>query len=168
MTTTARLLLASAITLFSVAVDQATKLWAQAALPHDAMHSYLGDFLRVGFTKNYGAFLGLGNQLPESWRYWIFTIMVGVFLVALLIYMVSAKALTYPALTGLSLFFSGGLSNFYDRLVHQGGVVDFLNLGFGGLRTGIFNVADVAIMLGAFVMIWQAWRQAPEKTSAPG
>jgi len=40
--------------------------------------------------------------------------------------------------------------------------VDFLNVGVGPVRTGIFNVADVAIMLGAAVLliaeIRAAWR----------
>lgn len=168
MTATARLLLVASISLLSIAVDQITKVWAQAALPHDGMHSLLGGVLRVGFTKNHGAFLGLGHQLPESWRYWIFTVLVGVFLACLLLYMFTAKSMNNPALTGFSLVFSGGLSNFYDRLVHQGGVVDFLNLGVGSLRTGIFNVADVAIMAGALLVIWQAWKQTPTAGSAPG
>jgi signal peptidase II len=48
----------------------------------------------------------------------------------------------------------GGLSNWFDRLVNEGRVVDFMNLGIGSFRTGIFNVADVAIMAGAAVMVF--------------
>jgi signal peptidase II len=43
----------------------------------------------------------------------------------------------------------GGLSNLLDRILHHGGVTDFVILGSGGLRTGIFNLADVAIFLGS-------------------
>ena len=39
-----------------------------------------------------------------------------------------------------------------DR-VTRGSVVDFLNVGVGPVRTGVFNVADVAIMVGAGVMV---------------
>lgn len=39
-----------------------------------------------------------------------------------------------------------------DRVV-RGSVVDFLNVGIGPLRTGILNVADVAIMLGAAFLV---------------
>jgi len=52
----------------------------------------------------------------------------------------------------VTLFVAGGASNWIDR-VARGSVVDFLNVGVGPVRTGIFNVADVAIMLGAAVML---------------
>jgi signal peptidase II len=55
-------------------------------------------------------------------------------------------------LLGLSLFVGGGASNWVDR-VTRGSVIDFLNVGLGSLRTGIFNVADVAIMLGAGIIV---------------
>jgi signal peptidase II len=37
--------------------------------------------------------------------------------------------------------------------MNNGGVVDFLNMGIGSFRTGIFNIADVYIMIGAGLMI---------------
>ena len=37
-----------------------------------------------------------------------------------------------------------------DRIV-AGHVVDFMIVGYGPLRTGVFNVADVALMLGAAI-----------------
>jgi signal peptidase II len=36
----------------------------------------------------------------------------------------------------------------------DGRVIDFLNVGIGGLRTGIFNVADVAIMVGVALFLF--------------
>jgi signal peptidase II len=67
------------------------------------------------------------------------------------------------ALLGLTLFVAGGASNWIDRLI-GGFVVDFLNVGVGPVRTGIFNVADVAIMAGAALMLLaevQAARKTP-------
>jgi signal peptidase II len=51
-------------------------------------------------------------------------------------------------LVGWSLVIGGGASNLIDRLVRDGRVVDFLRIGIGELRTGVFNVADAAIVLG--------------------
>ena len=48
---------------------------------------------------------------------------------------------------------SGGFSNLYDRITNHGGVVDFMNMGVGSLRTGIFNVADMAIMAGVLLLV---------------
>ena len=48
---------------------------------------------------------------------------------------------------------ASGLGNLIDRLTHHGLVTDFLNLGFGALRTGIFNVADVAGVVGIAILV---------------
>jgi signal peptidase II len=53
----------------------------------------------------------------------------------------------------LSLICGGGCGNLIDRIAHGGYVIDFLNVGVGGLRTGIFNIADMAIMAGALLMV---------------
>jgi signal peptidase II len=45
-------------------------------------------------------------------------------------------------------------------------VIDFMNVGIGPLRTGIFNVADMAIMLGVGIVMLDTWRSdghAPAK-----
>ena len=61
------------------------------------------------------------------------------------------------ALLGLAFFVAGGASNLADRLA-RGTVTDFINVGVGSLRTGIFNVADVAIMLGAALVAFGSFR----------
>ena len=63
-----------------------------------------------------------------------------------------------PSTLGLVLFVAGGTSNWIDRVI-QGSVVDFLNVGIGPLRTGIFNIADVAIMVGAGLVALGALRK---------
>jgi signal peptidase II len=45
-------------------------------------------------------------------------------------------------------------------------VVDFLNVGIGPLRTGIFNVADMAITAAAILLALDALRQPAEKRAA--
>lgn len=46
-----------------------------------------------------------------------------------------------------------GVGNLVGRIRYGGVVVDFMNIGIGPLRTGIFNVADLAIFAGALVLI---------------
>jgi len=55
----------------------------------------------------------------------------------------------------------GGLSNLVDRIAYDGHVVDFLNIGIGSLRTGIFNVADMAITAGALLLAFDSFRKSP-------
>ncbi|MBL4823310.1 MAG: signal peptidase II [Colwellia sp.] len=149
-----RILTILVVTLSCVGCDQGTKVLASEYLPKGQMTSYLNDILRIGYTENIGAFLGLGNTLSDSARFWIFVVLVGAFLFGLLAYLIQNSKQNLSSLIALSLIFSGGLSNFYDRVVNNGAVVDFLNIGIGSLRTGIFNVADIAIMLGVFMLFF--------------
>lgn len=142
------------ITFVSVAIDQVSKLWADRYLTHFTMNSYWGDIVRIGYVENHGAFLGLGSSLSESLRFWIFVVAVGLVLLTLFIYMFKSKQQNTYSLTCLALIFSGGVSNFYDRAMNDGAVIDFLNIGIGSLRTGIFNIADMAIMLGVFMLLF--------------
>ena len=48
---------------------------------------------------------------------------------------------------------AGGIGNLIDRATQNGLVTDFLNVGIGPVRTGIFNVADMAVTFGVIVFI---------------
>ena len=55
----------------------------------------------------------------------------------------------------MALVVGGGLGNLVDRVMREGAVVDFLNVGIGPVRTGIFNMADVFIVAGvSFLVLW--------------
>ena len=149
-----RVVLTLVVLLLTVGSDQLTKKVAVAELKGRPRRSFLGDTFRLEYAENPGAFLGLGGSLPGSWQFWILTIGVGALLLVMLGYLLWSPHLhTGPAL-GLAMMVAGGLSNWFDRLVNEGRVVDFMNLGIGSLRTGIFNVADVAIMAGAALMVF--------------
>lgn len=154
MTMIKRMLTVVLITVVSVVIDQGTKMYAAASLPKFKMDSYWADTIRIGYAENTGAFLGLGSSMSDSAKFWIFVCAVGAILFALLVYIFRTKTQPQLGIISLSLIFSGGISNFYDRATNNGAVIDFLNLGIGSLRTGIFNVADMAIMLGVFMLLF--------------
>lgn len=66
----------------------------------------------------------------------------------------------------LSLAVGGGIGNLIDRIAF-GSVTDFLNFGIGQVRTGIFNVADMAIMAGLFLFLYAAMKPKPNPTPTP-
>ena len=142
------------ICLVSIGLDQSTKWYATEYLSKFEMSSYWSDTLRIVYAENTGAFLGLGSGMSESAKFWIFVCAVGFILSALLIYILRTKTQTVYGLSSLILIFSGGISNFFDRATNNGAVIDFLNIGIGSLRTGIFNIADMAIMLGVFLLLF--------------
>ena len=135
----------------TVACDRVTKVLAAATLAGAPARSFFGDTLRQDYAENPGAFLGMGADWPPEWRAALFTgaAFVGLFVVGGLAWRLRHVR---GALVGLALFAAGSLSNLVDRVAY-GGVVDFLNVGIGSLRTGIFNLADVAILAGAALVV---------------
>lgn len=148
-----RRLVILSVLLVSIGCDQATKHLATTELRDTPSRSFLGDTFRLVYAENPGAFLGIGGQMGETARFWGFTVLVGLMLLGATVFLVlKGRELPGGHLAGLALLIGGGGSNWFDRLVNDGRVVDFLNLGIGSLRTGIFNVADVAIMGGALLI----------------
>ncbi len=121
----------------------------------------------MGYAENTGGFLSLGADLPRPVRTAVFTIATGVALLVLVAVAIRER-FAGPSGVGLVLFVAGGASNWIDRVL-SGSVVDFLNVGIGPIRTGVFNVADVAIMVGAGVVAFGAARREPptRKPEAP-
>jgi signal peptidase II len=150
-----RLLILLLMLLITVGCDQATKQIARDQLPRGETIVLWEDTVRLHYSENSGAFLSAGAQLGETLRFAIFTLGVAVILAGLAAYLLVARGLTWAPVVAMALVIGGGLGNLIDRLLHDGAVVDFLNLGIGGLRTGIFNVADVFIVAGVlFLFVW--------------
>lgn len=146
----------------SVGCDQATKVVARQHLEGIGTLSYLGDTFRLTYAENHGAFLGMGSNLPDGVRTLIFTVLVAIFLVGLAVWLFRGPAKSWVAIVASSLVIGGGIGNLIDRIVFDGGVTDFLNIGIGSLRTGIFNIADVWIMAGVFLLLFSPEMWAEE------
>jgi signal peptidase II len=141
--------------LSTIGCDRITKHAAATFLSGLPTRSYLADTVRLGYAENTGGFLSLGAELPAAVRTGLFTIGTG-FLLCVLVFIAIRRRWDRLSTLGLALFVAGGASNWIDRVI-RGSVVDFLNVGVGPLRTGVFNVADVAIMLGAAVIMIAAF-----------
>jgi signal peptidase II len=161
MRTLSRSLLVVLVLVGCVGCDQISKSVAREYLPGSGVHSYLGDTLRLEFAQNPGAFLSLGESLPPAIRYDGFTIAVGVVVAGLLGWALLSSRLGWRARLAITAIGAGGLGNVIDRLRFDGAVTDFLNLGVGSLRTGIFNLADATLMLGLIVLV-MVWKRPHE------
>lgn len=153
------------VALMTIACDRVTKHLATSALAGMPTRSFLADTIRLSYVENTGGFLGLGSELPVVVRTAVFTGATGLMLIALVVLAVRRKWQGWSAL-GITLFVAGGTSNLVDRIA-RGSVVDFLNVGIGPLRTGVFNVADMAIMLGAVLFIVTERRRGKEANPTP-
>jgi signal peptidase II len=149
-----RILLVLITVIACVGCDQTAKAVAERHLKQTRFVSLAGDTLRLHYTENRGGFLSLGAALSPAARTWIFIVAVGAALALLLAYLTLGSAYR-PGTMALALIAGGGMSNLIDRLMHDGVVVDFLNVGLGSMRTGIFNLADVAIMAGVAMLLFR-------------
>lgn len=148
-----RLILIVSVLACCVGCDRVSKSYAESRLLHKEPLSLLAGSVRLQLVYNEGAFLSLGASLPAPWRQAIFRAGVGCLLLALLAYaLFFAPARPWPVF-GAGLVLAGGAGNLLDRFIYDGYVVDFINVGIGSLRTGIFNIADVAIMAGVLMLL---------------
>ena len=122
--------------------------------------SMAGDLFRLQYSENTGAFLSLGADLPDPLRKTLFTGLVAIILSVFLYYLLTNGEMNKNSLIAGGLMIGGGVGNLIDRIVNDGAVVDFLNIGIGSVRTGIFNVADMSIMLGLVLFLLAAKNDA--------
>lgn len=144
------------VLLGSVGCDQASKQLATSVLTETGVVSMAAGVVRFELAYNPGAFLNLGVHLPEAVRTALFVFIVPMALVLFCVHFLRAHQVTTHLLLGLGLFAGGGIGNWLDRLFRDGAVTDFVSLGVGPIRTGIFNFADLAVIGGVAVMLWCA------------
>ena len=172
-TKTSRLILALGILTVCTTLDQWTKQLADEHLKpdnwpyqHDAPLSYMGDTIRIQYATNEGAFLGWGSDWSDQTRFIVLTVTTGLFILALGVYILVQWKMELAKYWGVQLIFAGGLGNLVDRTLYDGKVIDFMNMGLGSLRTGIFNVADIAITAGALLLLLLSFRKQPPEPAS--
>lgn len=158
-----RLLLLFFVMAACVGCDQTTKVYAERHLPDSRVIRFLRDTVRLQVAHNDGAFLSLGASASKRSRDVVLRVGIAALLICLALYAVLRSQAHVLSTFALALVIAGGTSNLIDRYVNDGYVVDFLNIGRGPLRTGIFNIADVALVGGLAIWIVQGWRRADKR-----
>lgn len=132
--------------------DQLTKFWVQnSMLPRDSIPLIPGVF-HLTYVQNTGAAFGFlrGKTL--------FFIVVAVLVLGFIIFLAPRLSREKPLL-GLvfGLLLGGALGNLIDR-IRYGYVIDFLDFRVWP----VFNIADMAIVVGVCFLIWEIWFRTPE------
>lgn len=135
-----------------LALDQATKWWAESALTRGESVPLVGELLQLHLTYNSGAAFSLGTGMTG-----ILTVVATV--VVLVIIWQALRTRSLPWALTLGLLLGGATGNLADRYfrapgVGVGHVVDFLRLP----NFPIFNVADIGITSAAVLIILLALR----------
>jgi signal peptidase II len=139
-----------------VLLDFTTKMLVQHAFHVYQQVDIVGDYVRLTYIYNPGAAFGI-HLGPYSRP--IFLSLSVVALVALSGMYWATPTADRVRLVAIALICGGALGNFADRLRSVHGVVDFLDLGVGGVRWPVFNVADIAVTLGAVFLALSLWRE---------
>jgi signal peptidase II len=114
------------------------------------------NYLKLIKVENTGAFLSLGNTMPQPFRSIILSFLPLVFLAIAFIYLFAKRNLSLSRVVAISFVIGGGVGNIYDRIIH-GSVTDFLHIDLGLVQTGIFNMADVSIMVGMTMLLIESF-----------
>ena len=146
-----------------VGVDQWSKIWAVENVKNQVSTEYFNNFFKIVYAENTGAFLGSGSDLSPTVSFWVLKMIPLVILLGLFGYLLFTKSMPRMATVAFSLVVGGGISNIADRFLNNGHVVDFMNMGIGSLRTGIFNFADVFIMVGIGMLLFAQFFVKEEK-----
>jgi signal peptidase II len=148
-----------------VAADVITKAMAVAALvPHVTTRQVIGDWVQFRLVYNPGAAFGL---YLGSYSRWIFmTLTVVALFVLWRLYRETREGDT-PRVLALALVCAGAVGNLIDRIRSERGVVDFIDVGIGSMRWPTFNVADMAVSVGAFLLAWVLWGEETPATAPP-
>ncbi len=143
-----------AILALNISCDQISKGIARGAIQYDERIGLLNDHLTLMKVENTGAFLSLGNTLPSALRIILLIALPVLVMTFGLFFLFSKVNLSKSTLTGLSFVLGGGIGNMYDRIVY-GSVTDFMHIDFVIFQKGIFNMADVSILTGMFLILLQ-------------
>lgn len=143
---------------FNIAIDQISKVIVRAQVIPGSESEILGDYLTLHNVENTGAFLGMGSDFNPTLRLILLLILPISVLGYVLYYIIKNKTLDRLSLIGFCCIIGGGIANVYDRIMY-GSVTDFLHIDLGGVfRTGIFNVADMSVMLGMGLLLYSNFK----------
>lgn len=151
----------------NIGCDQVSKKIVRDHIPLREELTFLGNHIMLTRVENKGAFLSIGESLSSQLRVLVLIIVPCLVLLAGLILLFRTRSLSRTSIIAISFIIGGGLGNIYDRYVY-GSVTDFLHVDLYFFRTGIFNMADVSIMIGALtILLTTLLRKSPIPSKNP-
>ncbi len=150
-----------------IGCDRVTKVIAKDNLVYGEPISYFHDTFRLQYVENTGAALSLGDNLPKAISFWLLSMFPLAVLIGAFIYVITRlNKMNRLMLFSYSLIIAGGLGNIIDRILYDRHVSDFMNIGIYNLRSGIFNVADICITVGAIGLFVAYYRDKDTKETS--
>ncbi len=151
-----------AVAALVVILDQASKKLVWAAFHDTGGTDLIDGVLRIRLSTNTGAVMGiLSGSRP---------ILVAVTVISIIALIYFAYRMRYAPMLKrvcLGLVLGGAFGNLIDRIA-TGMVIDFIDMGIGSLRWPTYNIADIAVTVGAvFLIIGFAFQREPVPEGPP-
>lgn len=137
------------ISLLVIIIDQAIKL----LITNVSNIEIIKNFFSITYVRNYGAAFSILNG--SRW-FLIITAIIAIILVYL--FLIKNKNLTTIASFSYGILLGGIIGNLIDRMIF-GYVIDYLDFNIFGYNYPIFNFADTCIVIGAFLLVFIAFRE---------
>ena len=119
---------------------------------------HIGQFTRI--TANFNIRLvnnpGAAFSILAGGEQWQFLVLISINLIMLFVlvrWMLRSSIDDYWHNAGVALILAGAIGNLIDR-IQFGAVIDFIDLHFRGHHWPTFNIADAAICLGVFILLF--------------
>lgn len=149
---TSRYRIVYGIGIVAILIDQFTKWLTVQNIPLWSGFPVIPDFFNLVHVLNRGAAFGFLNNTETSWQIWLFGAAA---IVACGVVHYVARTAKYSKILfiALGLILGGAVGNLIDR-VRIGAVIDFLDFYYKNYHWPAFNVADIAICIGAGLMLF--------------
>jgi signal peptidase II len=158
--------LIAVILLSNIGCDQVSKYIVRQRIDEHEKISLVRDHVTLMKIENTGAFLSLGSTLPSPIRFILLSLIPVFVLLSALSFLFTKRNLSIYTIVGIGFVVGGGIGNLFDRIVH-GSVTDFIHIDFGLFQTGIFNLADVSIMTGIFIILAEMIMRRSQRFDTP-
>jgi signal peptidase II len=132
-------------------IDQSTKAWAVRRLRLGQDIQLIPGFLNLAYAQNTGVAFSMLDDHGDTGR-WGLSIVAMAAAVLVLYFFWRTPRTDDRILGALAMLLAGIAGNVTDRL-RMGFVVDFIDVQFGSWHYPTFNVADIAICIGAGLLI---------------
>jgi len=136
-------------TLACFAADQVTKFWVTAAFRMDETLDIVPNYFAISLKMNPGAAFGLFRSKPLTF----FLVVSAIALCFIGYFVIRVDPRRIRLISAMTLILGGALGNISDRL-RMGAVVDFIDFHYYETIWPTFNVADVWIIFGVFLFLW--------------
>ena len=143
--------------LLNIGCDQISKDLVRKNVNSSDYIQVIGDNFIMTNVENTGAMLGFGNNFPPIIKNIFLKALPILVLFVLLFRILQKEHMNIWLIIAFAFVIGGGVGNLIDRIAY-GSVTDFFHIKLGVLKTGIFNMADVSVTLGAFLILFLALR----------